>query len=646
MNEKDFDLDFDIDFEKEYGFDTPEDTEAQLSGEDFDLKALLESEFGDEAALFTAEYDSDFDYGPETVDYNQDEGMDLTDAPVFESPVFEDPAGDDLDEALFDEDMPVDDMLGEDEFDVDLPEEMMNPRPLPQEEPVYEEDAPQEEIPQEDQPREEAPRKKESRKKAPRKEAPRKEKPAEKPVKHEHERRKPVSPIRRFKNETLPLIIAGITVVLLVFFVVGSLGRLFSNIKINNETAQKASEAAENEAQRQDREAQDLMAEAARLAAGYDYDTAISMLEGFSGNKSKYPEMEIRLSEYKQQKSLLIAHNDPGAIPNLSFHVLVADPSRTWNQELGGQYNRNFVTTDEFEKILNQLYANGYVLVDMDCFIAETVTGETVTYSSKPIYLPDGKKPVMLTETMVNYFNYMIDSNEDGMPDKDAAGFATKLVVQNGEVKAAMVNSTGETVVGNYDLVPILEAFIEEHPDFSYHGSRALLAVTGHEGVFGYRTNKDVISTKGQAYYDAEVAGAKEVVAALKAAGYEFASYTYANEAYGKFDATTIQKDISKWTAEVLPILVNCDTLVYAKTSDISANGDYSTSKFNVLYGAGFRYFISHTTGDPACKIAGNYVRQLRIMVTGTQMAHASNTYAKYFDAQSVLNSTRGNVPQ
>ena len=637
MNEKDFDLDFDFDFEKEYGFDTPDDTDAQLSGEDLDLKALLESEFGEEAALFTAEYDSDFDYGPETVDYNQDEGMSLTETPVFETPVFEESVEDELEE----------DLLDEDAFDADLPEEMMNPQPLSQDEPVYEgeeatpEEATQEEVPQEESAPEEPAPAKTHRKRAPRKEA-----PAKKPAKPENERRKPVSPIRRFKNETLPLIITGITVVLLAFFVIGSIGRLFTNIKHNNESALKASEAAENEAQRQDREAQELLAEAARLAAGYDYDTAISMLEGFTGNKSKYPEMEIRLSEYKQQKSLLIAHNDPGAIPNLSFHVLIADPSRTWNQELGGQYNRNFVTTDEFEKILNQLYTNGYVLVDMDSFIAETVTGETVTYSSKPIYLPDGKKPLMLTETMVNYFNYMIDSNEDGVADKDAAGFATKLVVQNGEVKAAMVNSTGETVVGNYDLVPILEDFIEAHPDFSYHGARALLAVTGHEGIFGYRTNKDVISTKGQAYYDAEVAGAKEVVAALKNAGYEFASYTYANEAYGKFDATTIQKDISKWTAEVLPILGTCDTLVYAKTSDISANGDYSTSKFNVLYGAGFRYFISHTTGDPACKIAGNYVRQLRIMVTGTQMAHASNTYAKYFDAQSVLNTTRGNVPQ
>ena len=600
MNEKDFDLDFD--FEKEYGFDMPEDTPAQQSGEDFDLKALLESEFGEDDPLFTSEYESDFDYGPETVDYLQDEGMALEEDPVtFTAPV---------------EEAPV-----EDDFDADLPEEMMYSQPLPVEEyPVEAEEPVQEEVPVE-------------------------EVPVQKPVRRE--RRKPVSPIRRFKNETLPLMIMGVAALLIVIFVIGSLSRLFVNIKNKNQSNIQASESAENEAQRQDREAQELLHEAALLAAGYDYDAAIAKLEGFTGNKAKYPDMEIRLSEYKQQKSLLIAHNDPGAVANLSFHVLIADPSRAWsNQEFGSSYNKNFVTTDEFERILEQLYNNGYVLVDMDCFIAETATGDTITYSSKPIYLPDGKKPIMITETMVNYFNYMIDGSGDGVPDKDGAGFASKLVLQNGEIKAQMVNSAGETVIGNYDLVPILEDFIETHPDFSYHGSRALLAVTGHEGVFGYRTNKDVIDSKGQAYYDAEVAGAKEVAAALKEAGYEFASFTYKNETYGKLDATNIQKDISKWTAEVLPILGSCDTLVFAKTSDISANGDYTSSKFNVLYGQGFRYFISHTTGDPSCKIAGNYVRQLRIMVTGSQMAHASNTYAKYFDSQSVLNTTRGNVPQ
>ena len=84
MNEKDFDLDFD--FEKEYGFDTPEDTAEQLSGEDFDLKALLESDFGEDISQFTSEYETNFDYGPETVDYAQDEGMVLPEAPVEKQP--------------------------------------------------------------------------------------------------------------------------------------------------------------------------------------------------------------------------------------------------------------------------------------------------------------------------------------------------------------------------------------------------------------------------------------------------------------------------------------------------------------------------------------------------------------------------------
>lgn len=584
MNEKDFDLDFD--FEKEYGFDTPaEDPERQLDG-DFDLAALLGSDFMDEATA-PSEYETDFDYGPETVDYAQDEAETVAEV-LEEEPVV-------------------------DEFDAELPEEMMSAQPLPEEEPV--------EVAQEPAPEQ-----------------------VQKPVRRE--RRKPVSPMRRFKNETLPLIITGVAALLILIFVIGSISRLIVNIKNNNDAALNASEQAMNEEQRQAQEAQDLLRDAAALAAGYDYDTAIAKLEGFTGSKEKYPDIETRLSEYKQQKSLLVAYNDPSQIPNLSFHVLIADPARAWtDREFGTQYNKNFVTIDEFQKILEQLYDNGYVLVDMDSFIAETVTGDTITYSSKPLYLPDGKKPFMMTETMVNYFNYMIDGNDDGVADKDGGGFASKLVLQNGEIKAEMVNSTGETVVGNYDLVPILEDFIEQHPDFSYQGSRALLAVTGHEGIFGYRTNKSVIETKGQAYYDAEVDGAREIATALKEAGYEFASFTYANVNYGDKAASDIRNDIEKWVAEVLPIIGSCDTLVYAKTSDISSTGDYTGGKFNVLQQAGFRYFISNAS-KPKCTIASNYVRQLRVMVTGSQMAHAANTYSDYFDAQAVLNDTRGNVPQ
>ena len=109
MNEKDFDLDFD--FEKEYGYGTSNNDAAakQDEGDEFDLDTLLRSEFGEEASDFTSEYESDFDYGPETVDYLQDQDMPL--------------------EGSF-----ADQDVSQDAFDADLPEEMRSASPLPGEE--------------------------------------------------------------------------------------------------------------------------------------------------------------------------------------------------------------------------------------------------------------------------------------------------------------------------------------------------------------------------------------------------------------------------------------------------------------------------------------------------------------------------------
>lgn len=478
--------------------------------------------------------------------------------------------------------------------------------------------------------------------------------PEEPPVSEEPEpravperRRKPMSKMRRFKNELLPLIILGVSTLLCLIFIIGSVGRAITTARLEKEAEISASESQVSEAQRLEAEAQSLLSKAAAMAAGYDYEGAINLLNSFSGDATKFPDIDARKSEYAMAQSQLVAHNDPSEVVNLSFHVLIADPQRAFkDDEYGGKYNKNFVTIDEFHQILIQLYENDFVLVDMDSFIAETATGDSVTYETKTLYLPDGKKPVMITETLVNYFRYMVDGNGDGEPDAGGGGFASRLVLDgNGDVKAELVNADGTTTVGNYDLVPILNAFIEDHPDFSYQGARATLAVCGYDGIFGYRTNKDVISTKGQDYYNNQVAGAQEVVEALRADGYEIACYSYENIGYDNINADSIKADINKWNDEVESIIGNVDTLVYAQGSDISTTGSYSGSKYTVLYDEGFRYFITSGT-SPSTNVAGDYVRQVRLMVTGTLMANSASTYSSYFDAKSLLNSNRGNVPQ
>ena len=603
MNVNEFDIDFD--FEKEYGFDTPPEKEAapeapvqEPAAEDFDLRSILNSDYGE--------------------------------------------AQDPIDNFNFDEylkDLPASDPVPPVDYQEQVTDEptMKYERPVQYDIPAEYEDAEQFDLSAEDdatevflpvdQPQEQA--------EAPA--APRQDRP---------QRRKPRSKMRQFKEDLLPLIIAGVAGLLILIFVFGSIGRAISNGKTNNDKvsdAQSEQSAAELEA----KQAQQILDKAAALAAGYDYQAAIDMLNTFTGDTTKYTDFTLRSSEYAQALTNLVAHNDPDEVANLSFHVLIADPSRAFsNQSLGGKYNQNFVTTDEFQAILEQLYANDFVLVNMTDFIDEVAASDgTVSYASKTLYLPDGKKPVMITETMVNYYDYMIDGNSDGTPDANGAGFASRLVVQNGTVKAEMVDSSGNTVVGDYDLVPILENFIKDHPDFSYRGARATLAVSGYEGIFGYRIQESVKNTKGEEYYNQQVSGAKEVVSALRNLGYEIACYSYNDKSYNSANANEIQADIDQWTAEIVPVLGTVDTIVYAKMSDIASSGAYSGSKYNVLSQAGFRYFISNGTKS-STDVYSEYVRQNRIMVTGSQMYYSSSTYSAYFDSKSVLNSLRGNIPQ
>ena len=453
-------------------------------------------------------------------------------------------------------------------------------------------------------------------------------------------RRKKLSRERLIKEVYLPPVILGLTLILLITFIGTSIGRAIKANK-DEQAAIQASQQAESSALAQEADA--LIAEANALAQGYDYDAAIALLDTFSADKAQYQGMLDAYNNYTQAKAQLKPIDAPSSIPNLSFHCLIADPARAFSdKDYGKSYNQNYVTIDEFSKILDQLYANGYVLVDMDSFIVENV-GEDgkVTYSTQPIYLPEGKKPFMLTETLVNYETFSVDSDGDLEADKGGDGFASKLVVKDGKIVNEYVDAQGNVLYGAYDLVPILENFIAAHPDFCYRGARAILAVSGEDGVFGYRTMHSVKEKKGEDYYNQQVEGAKAIAQALRDRGYTIACYTYSNVGYGGISATKIQVDLDNWKKEVTPVLGEVPVLVYAKASDISADGNYEGGKYNVLKKEGFRYFIS-SANVPYAEITVNYVRQSRIMVTGNEMITKPDTFSSYFNAKDVLNEQRG----
>ena len=454
-------------------------------------------------------------------------------------------------------------------------------------------------------------------------------------------RRRRKSKAQVFKEVYLPPIIVCVCLILVITFLIGSVSNAIALKRIEDEKEQMQLSESLSAAAQAEQENQRILEQAEKLAAEYNYEDAITLLDSV-GDLTEHQDLQAKRAEYVNTMSSLVEFNNPHDIPNLSFHLLIHDMAKALqSKDYGGSYNKNFVSTSEFTKILENLYRNGYVLVDFESFVgAKTDINGNAQFEPVPIYLPADKKPVMITETMVNYFAYMIDPNNDGTTDH--TGFASKLIVDgNGDIKAEYVDASGQTNVGNYDLVPILEDFIKTHPDFSYRGARAILAVTGHEGVFGHRINSAVVANKGNDYWEKEVAGAKEITSALREKGYTIACYTYKNDAYAGWSVAQISADLQSWTTQITSVIGNVDTFVFAKTSNIT---DYSGSAFQVMYQSGFRYFISN--GDsPMTEVNSTYVRQNRLMVTGETMQHYSSRFTGLFDCAAILEVTiRGNV--
>lgn len=674
MGKNDFDIDFD--FNEEYGFDPKAFLGTEEYDENIDLDAFSDEELGltspKKASAPAADEEFDLDEELDPDDFLNLSSQEETAAPEEEpEDSWSDEATDFAEEDEDEEEAPEPSLEDESE-ETDMTEDMEYDEELEMEETEeYDEEVFEEEDEAEDSEEEDMPKKKRQKKarkpvQLPKITLPKIKLPKLKmpnlftkffdlyfaPVLYKELREEPQdpeAPRRRrrktkaqiFKEVYLPPIIVCVSLILVITFLIGSVSNAIQLKQIQKEKEQMQISESLSAAAQAEQETQRILAQAEKLAAEYNYEDAITLLDSM-GDLTQYQELQAKRAEYINTMSSMIEYKDPTMIPNLSFHVLIHDMAKALKSEqYGGSYNKNFVTTGEFTKILENLYRNGYVLVDFESFVgAKTDINGNAQFEAVPIYLPADKKPVMITETMVNYFAYMIDPNNDGTIDH--TGFASKLVLDgNGNIKAEYVDANGQTNVGNYDLVPILEDFIQSHPDFSYRGARAILAVTGHEGVFGYRINSAVVASKGNDYWENEVAGAKAITNALREKGYTIACYTYKNDAYAGWSVAQISADLQSWTTQITSVIGNVDTFVFAKTSNIS---DYNGNAFQTMYQSGFRYFISNAD-TPMTQVNPTYVRQNRLMVTGETMQHYTSRFTGLFDCAAILEvNVRGDI--
>ncbi len=392
---------------------------------------------------------------------------------------------------------------------------------------------------------------------------------------------------------------------------------------------------------------------------GYDYDGAIELLKAVPNYESN-TEITAAISDFETQKASCVAV-DVNTVPHIFYHSLVNDPGRAFNVSVLGQgtvdgMNAWMTTIEEFDKITQTMYDNGYVFVRLrDLVVESTDANGNVTFSpNTSLMLPPGKKPIVLSVDDLSYYH-----------SYELAGFPDKLVLdENGEVKCHYVTADGTEQIGDFDVVPRLNTFLKEHPDGAYKGARGMIALTGYNGVFGYRTDSDY-ETRDNLLEDqskwlsehpdfdrsVEIAEATKIAEAIKESGWEFASHTWGHLSVTNKTVEQLQTDNEKWVNNVRNIVGPVDTIIFAHGNDIGDWQDYSpeNEKYQYFKSAGYNYFCNVDSSQPYwVQIRSNYVRQGRINLDGYLLYKSSQGGTTVLDnmfAASQVFDTRRPTP-
>ena len=449
------------------------------------------------------------------------------------------------------------------------------------------------------------------------------------------------------------LVVLIIVLVVLIWFVAGGPGRKSKKDQTVVNGGSTDTPVTDSSAGTESSERDTKIEEAKSMAVQYDYQGAIDLLKTIEG-ADQDADIITLVADYESQISNLVA-TPPEKVTHVFFHSLVVDPDLGFKDPadpVTPGFCQWMTTVDEFNAMMDQMYERGYVLVDLHDLVEETTDENgTVHMTPKDVMLPEGKTPFVLSlDDLCYYHSY------------DGRGIASKMVLdEEGKPTCEYVTPEGETVTGSYDCVPLLDDFLEEHPDFSYKGAKGTIALTGYNGILGYRTDSDYktgqdLTADQQAWLDAhpdfnweqECEEAKKVAEAMKADGWKFASHTWGHIRVGQdCSLEHLQTDTERWLQDVAPLIGGTDTIIFAHGEDLAAwNENYADSpKFQYLKSKGFDIYCNVDSSQYFVQIEDGFLRMGRRNLDGYRLWEAvyggNDRLSDLFDAASVFDPKR-----
>lgn len=398
------------------------------------------------------------------------------------------------------------------------------------------------------------------------------------------------------------------------------------------------------------------MDEAQLLATQYDYDAAIAKVQTIEGYDTD-EECTAAIKGWEDIKATLVGYTAKD-VTHIFYHTLVEDPELAFECDPGiaEGFKLWMTTIVEFDRITNSMYNDGYVLCSLYDFFEESYDEDgTPHFKEKTVYLPPGKTPFILSIDDLSYYHTYTGH-----------GMATKLVLDdNGKITCEYVERDGTTVTGSYDCVPRMNDFMEEHPDGCYRGARGTIALTGYNGIFGYRTDESYVTQENLDQdkidwlkenpdfdHDKEVAEAKKIADEMKAEGWDFASHTWGHIRVGKAALEKIKIDTEKWLKNVKPIIGDTECIIFAHGQDLSSSDSYDTDnneKYKYLASKGFHIFLNVDSYAKTMSVHDLYVHGGRRNLDGYRLWTDGHGKADWtsdlIDAGAMLDERRTSMP-
>lgn len=329
-----------------------------------------------------------------------------------------------------------------------------------------------------------------------------------------------------------------------------------------------------------------------------------------------------------------------GIVEHIFTHEVIAFPEVTFRSGSGKRtaFDTEMLTYKEFERVLYYLYRNNFILVDKnDVWSEYTNEAGELRMRQNTLMLPEGKKPIIISFDDLNFYEYMVGH-----------GFMSRYILgEDGEIWAIGYDPEGNEIISqDFTVITILDRFINENPGFSHNGTRGLIALTGFEGVLGYRTqyNRNCNAPETLLRRRQEIARVRPVVQRLKETGWQFASHSYGHIRIDARSVDVVIADQQRWLDEVGSIVGETQIFIYPFGARLDGCDVWSAPGpalkahidlgFRMFASVGSAWFASTSDHIPA-------VMSDRANIDGFALRNRRESLSRFFDVADVFDHRR-----